>query len=113
MYKNKKICLALAVCFILVLTMQNCNAKRETLKKLFGFLDFDARDVKSPAAVAPRAPVVYIPQYRSADPIYLQPLTKPVPEVMLGGVSPYSNLDANGRNNPALWQYSHFYPEHQ
>lgn len=61
--------------------MQNCNAKRETLKKLFGFLDFDARDVKSPAAVAPRAPVVYIPQYRSADPIYLQPLTKPVPEV--------------------------------
>lgn len=61
--------------------MQDCKAQRETLKKLFGFLDFDARTVKLPAAIAPRAPVVYVPQYRSPDPIYLQPLTKPVPEV--------------------------------
>ena len=73
---------SLAFSFILVLSVQNCEAnKREMLKKVFGFLDFDARDVKEPTAFAPRAPVVIVPQYRSTNPIYLQPLSNPVPEV--------------------------------
>ena len=69
------------VAFCLVLTIQNSEAKREVLKKIFSYLDFDARDVKSPSAIAPLSPVVVVPQYRSTDPIYLQPLSNPVPQV--------------------------------
>lgn len=80
----QKGCVALVFSFTLILSIHNCEAnKREKLKKVFGFLDFDAREVKEPTAFAPRAPVVVVPQYRSNNPIYIQPLTNPVPEVSL------------------------------
>lgn len=69
-------------CLIVMLTGQICEARRDVFRKFFSFLDFDARTVVAPVAIAQRVPTILVPQYRSPNPIIIPPQSKPIPQVI-------------------------------
>ena len=76
--------LLLGLVLVFSLTDRNCcEGKRTVLRKIFSFLDFDARTVSLPSAIAPRVPTILVPQYKSPNPIEMIPHTKFYPHVYI------------------------------